>query len=76
MNIDGDSDSTGSMTGNLLGARHGVEAIPARWLRSLELRDVIDEVADDFLLLPHAPIGEDQPSSPERDYWLARYPGG
>jgi len=44
----GDSDSTGSITGNLLGAMHGAEALPARWLKQVELRDVIDRVADDL----------------------------
>ncbi len=33
----GDSDSTGSMVGNLLGAMHGVESLPAGWLDELEL---------------------------------------
>jgi ADP-ribosylglycohydrolase len=43
---DGDSDSTGSITGQLLGALHGVDAIPEAWLASLELRDVITDMAD------------------------------
>jgi ADP-ribosylglycohydrolase len=48
VNHDGDSDSTGSITGNLMGARHGVDAIPERWLERLELRDVITAIADDL----------------------------
>src|SRR5690606_22013523 len=32
VNHDGDSDSTGSITGNLLGTVHGVRAIPDEWL--------------------------------------------
>lgn len=48
VNIDGDSDSTGSIAGNLLGAIHGVRGIPARWLEQLELRDVIEEIAGDL----------------------------
>jgi ADP-ribosylglycohydrolase len=48
VNIDGDSDSTGSIAGNLLGAIHGVQGIPARWLEQLELRDVIEEIAGDL----------------------------
>ena len=35
VNITGDSDSTGAITGNLLGAIHGVSQIPARWLKQL-----------------------------------------
>ena len=48
VNHGGDSDSTGSITGNLLGARDGSGVIPERWLEPLELRDVITEVASDL----------------------------
>ena len=79
VNITGDSDSTGSIAGNLLGAIHGVEAIPQRWLESLELRDVIAEVADDLLSWSRWPVAEYSPddldSMRERAYWIHRYPG-
>ena len=58
VNITGDSDSTGSITGNLLGAIHGVEAIPQRWLESLELRKAITEMADDLLTWPQWPVSD------------------
>jgi ADP-ribosyl-[dinitrogen reductase] hydrolase len=45
----GDSDSTGAITGNLLGTALGECAIPIRWLETLELRDVIEAVADDVV---------------------------
>lgn len=45
---DGDSDSTGAITGSLLGAIHGEAAIPARWRKELELHDVIATVAEDL----------------------------
>ena len=48
VNHDGDSDSTGAIAGNLLGARDGINGIPAEWLKELELRAVIDEVATDL----------------------------
>ncbi|VAZ90154.1 ADP-ribosyl-[dinitrogen reductase] glycohydrolase [Mycobacterium pseudokansasii] len=48
VNHDGDSDSTGSIAGNLLGATLGVGAISSDWLEPLELRDVISEIADDL----------------------------
>ncbi len=41
----GDSDSTGSITGQLLGARFGATAIPPRWTEAVELRDVIAQLA-------------------------------
>jgi ADP-ribosyl-[dinitrogen reductase] hydrolase len=45
VNHSGDSDSTGSICGNILGARDGVSVIPASWLSELELRDVIERLA-------------------------------
>jgi ADP-ribosyl-[dinitrogen reductase] hydrolase len=44
----GDSDSTGAITGNLLGVMQGVDAMPAVWLADLEMRDVITRVATDL----------------------------
>lgn len=42
---DGDSDSTGAIAGNILGAWLGVDGIPAEWLEQLEMRGVIDDMA-------------------------------
>lgn len=79
VNIAGDSDSTGSITGNLLGAMLGVHEIPERWLRPLELKECLVEVADDLATLnewPLAEYGHDTPEQKaEQDYWWGRYPG-
>ncbi len=75
VNHSGDSDSTGAMAGNLLGAMHGLESIPRRWLTGLELGGVIESIADDLATYPQWPVGEFTDDSPERDYWTARYPG-
>ncbi len=48
VNHDGDSDSTGSIAGNILGAALGYDAIPQKFLDKLELRGVIEEVAEDL----------------------------
>ena len=48
INHKGDSDSTGAVTGNILGALLGYEAIEAKWKKDLELSDVILEMADDL----------------------------
>jgi len=48
VNHSGDSDSTGAITGNILGAYLGLERIPKRFLEHLELRNIILEVADDL----------------------------
>ncbi|MEV4356087.1 ADP-ribosylglycohydrolase family protein [Nonomuraea sp. NPDC049625] len=45
VNHSGDSDSTGSVCGNLLGALHGTGVLPAAWLRPLEGRDTIERLA-------------------------------
>jgi ADP-ribosyl-[dinitrogen reductase] hydrolase len=45
VNHSGDSDSTGSITGNVLGALLGKGAIPEEWLVDLEIRRVIEETA-------------------------------
>ena len=41
VNHDGDSDSTGAVTGNIMGALLGLESIPAAFQQPLELRDVL-----------------------------------
>ncbi len=48
VNHSGDSDSTGAICGNLLGALWGERAIPAGWLEELELRAEIGRLADDL----------------------------
>ena len=48
VNHDGDSDSTGAIAGNIIGAILGYEAIPRKYLGNLELHDVIVSVADDL----------------------------
>jgi ADP-ribosylglycohydrolase/protein-tyrosine phosphatase len=44
----GDSDSTGAITGNLLGAMLGVDALPKRWIERVELLDIIERLAGDL----------------------------
>lgn len=48
VNHDGDSDSTGAVAGNILGAALGIDAIPQKYLDKLELKDVILEIAEDL----------------------------
>jgi ADP-ribosyl-[dinitrogen reductase] hydrolase len=67
VNHDGDSDSTGSIAGNLVGVVHGPGALPARWLDRLELREVIEMLGSDFADVL------DERVDPE-DLW-DRYPG-
>ena len=48
VNHRGDSDSTGAITGNIMGAALGLEAIPQKYLDHLELKQVLLELADDL----------------------------
>jgi len=52
VNHSGDSDSTGSIAGNLLGVQFGVDAIPHAWFEELELGDVIERLAIDLDAIP------------------------
>jgi ADP-ribosylglycohydrolase len=46
VNHSGDSDSTGAITGNILGAHLGLSSIPEEWDQKLEIREVIVQIAD------------------------------
>lgn len=46
VNHSGDSDSTGAIAGNILGAKLGLSALPQDWIDQLELTDVILEQAE------------------------------
>jgi len=75
VNHDGDSDSTGAITGNLLGAKLGVSAIPAEWLEPLELREVITELAEDLYAFKEWDIGEDSDNEELKQPIWQKYPG-
>lgn len=64
VNHGGDSDSTGSIAGNILGAALGRKAIPKIWLERLELKDVIETISADLVT-----------AFEETDEWWRRYPG-
>jgi ADP-ribosylglycohydrolase len=64
VNHSGDSDSTGAITGNIMGAMLGRKAIDEVWLSTLELRDEIETLATDL----HTRFREDAS-------WWEKYPG-
>lgn len=64
VNHSGDSDSTGAITGNILGAWLGLEKIPEAWAELVEFRDELIQLADDMLIRY-----EDTPA------WRKKYPG-
>lgn len=64
INHSGDSDSTGAITGNILGVYLGLKSIPSDWIENVELSESILQIADD-LLIKHRDTQE----------WWDRYPG-
>jgi ADP-ribosyl-[dinitrogen reductase] hydrolase len=75
VNHGGDSDSTGALTGNLLGARDGQRCIPASWLQRLELRRVIRQMASDLYHSRNWDIGLDCEDQVLNEHISRRYPG-
>lgn len=74
VNHSGDSDSTGAVTGNILGASLGYQAIPQKYKDRLELSDVILEIADDLCSdCPISEYGKNSDEAWERKYIYANY---
>lgn len=71
VNHKGDSDSTGAVTGNILGALVGYEAIEEKWKEKLELKEVLLEMSDD--LAKGVPVTES--GCCEDEAWIRKYGG-
>ncbi|WP_434451729.1 ADP-ribosylglycohydrolase family protein [Lentzea sp. E54] len=67
VNHGGDSDSTASMCGNLVGALHGIDKIRPDWVERVQFREVIDQMVADWQT-------ETSPAAPTSQEWLNRYP--
>ena len=65
VNHNGDSDSTGAVAGNIVGAQVGLSGIPAKYRERLELYDLIVEVADD--------LWRDGPEDEDDAVWKQKY---
>lgn len=64
VNHNGDSDSTGAITGNILGAYLGINGIPQNWVREVELTKELTQLADDLIK-----------TYENSDEWHQKYPG-
>lgn len=62
VNHDGDSDTTGSLVGALLGASLGVESIPGSWVVRVEEGTALAQLADDL----YAGFIAGEPPDPQR----------
>ncbi len=63
INHDGDSDSTGAVTGNILGAYLGEAHIERELLKGIELAKEIEQLSQDLFILYE-----------ESEMWIKRYP--
>ncbi|MGV8906217.1 MAG: ADP-ribosylglycohydrolase family protein [Acetobacterium sp.] len=45
VNHDGDSDSTGAICGNILGAVYGINALPEAWIANIELKELLTDMS-------------------------------
>jgi ADP-ribosyl-[dinitrogen reductase] hydrolase len=70
INHSGDSDSTGAVAGNLLGAIYGQGGVPAEWVAEVALIEVVSQVADDF----SAAVGPAPTEDCKSRDWTERYP--
>lgn len=69
VNHSGDCDSTGSITGNILGLINGIEAIPRDWIDKLRFSNIVLSMGEDL----HTRVKGDTYSPDEE--WQERYPG-
>jgi len=66
VNHSGDSDSTGSIVGNILGLMHGAQGIPALWVSNLKFSDIVRQVGEDLHVIVKGSTGENE--------WRKKYP--
>ncbi|WP_328711211.1 ADP-ribosylglycohydrolase family protein [Nocardia salmonicida] len=73
VNHSGDSDATGSIAGSLLGARYGHNALPRRWLDTVDARAVLERLATDYCTEFGLTPPQDDHGHPTQA-WIDRYP--
>lgn len=69
VNHSGDADSTGAITGNLVGFLVGERGIPQKWKQNLMHADIVRQMAED--LHTGCPSGTYEPD----ERWMEKYPG-
>ena len=74
INHGGDSDTTGSLVGQMIGARDGEHALPPGLRERLELREVIETIADDLTDALAWDLNDDEHPDVVEALWR-KYPG-
>ena len=70
VNITGDSDSTGTIAGHILGVILGEKAIPEKWRTNLREYNIVSRIADDL----HTRFEENADGHVTSSWWQ-KYPG-
>ena len=63
VNLGGDSDSIGAVTGQIAGAYYGYAAIPERWLEAIKDREKIDDLIDNFIEICNYQVYQKDPKT-------------
>jgi len=81
VNHSGDSDSTGAITGNILGMIYGMDGIPDNWIEHLEVKNLISEMSKDAMVVLGLPsedtfglIEKEEDIEAKRRLLLDKYP--
>ncbi|MCK9414575.1 MAG: ADP-ribosylglycohydrolase family protein [Prolixibacteraceae bacterium] len=69
VNHSGDSDSTGSITGNILGLINGLESLPKKWIDNLRHHEIVGQIGEDL----HQKVKGN--TYDMDDGWWEKYPG-
>lgn len=69
INHSGDSDSTGAITGNIVGLIVGQNQIPNEWKENLMYKDIVEEIGEDLS------IGCKSYTYDVNEGWHSKYPG-
>jgi len=67
VNLAGEADTIAAVTGGVVGAYYGVQALPDRWLEALEQRKRLETTGRDLARLRHGLV-YDKPSLPGFDF--------
>jgi ADP-ribosylglycohydrolase len=69
VNHSGDSDSTGSITGNILGFMNSIDSMPEKWITNLRSASIIRQVGEDLW------TGCESDTENMNNLWWDKYPG-
>lgn len=64
VNHSGDSDSTGSIVGNVLGLLTGLGSVPEKWIKNLKYSNIVKQIAEDLYA-----VAKGEHMHPDDEWW-------